>query len=679
MKRIVPLLALLASCRQAPPAKPIAAAPACATCHAAQARTHAQSGMGRAFARATPPTLSKEDFSRNTYFHAPSDRHYTMLRRGGEFFQRRHQVGFDGTETNAVEMRIDYVLGSGNHARTYLTRTADNRLLQLPLGWYSEEGGKWAMNPGYDRPDHQDFRREIGYACFFCHNAYPTVANASLDAAAVYPAELPAGVDCQRCHGEGNEHASSGGKAAILNPARLSPERQMEVCMQCHLETTSFALPHAVHRFGRRVFSYSPAEPLAAYAIHFDHSPGAGRGGKFEIVNAAYRLRQSACFRSGSMTCLTCHNPHQGGWKGDAVCRSCHASPAGPVHTGKTECASCHMPKRRTEDVIHAVMTDHLIQRKAPPGLTAPRAERVEEGATAYRGEVALYYPPSLSTADSDLYLAYAQVAQNANSRPGLARLAAAIEKHRPPGPEFYAGLGLALSAAGRTAEAETRLQQALDRDANYLPALRGLADTARQSGRQARAAELMKKILERRPNEAATWHELGRLERSPAAVRKAVALTPEFAEAWNTLGTLEGESGNIAEARRAWAEAIRHQPDLAEARVNLGNALAAEGRFPEARFEAEAAAKSKPGYAPAWELLGNLSAQRGEWPAAAAQFRKALAADPAYDRAHLGLGTALAAQRDLTGARSHLQRAASSRNPAVQAEAASLLRELPR
>jgi hypothetical protein len=28
------------------------------------------------------------------------------------------------------------------------------------------------MNPGYDRPDHKDFRRKIGYDCTFCHNGY---------------------------------------------------------------------------------------------------------------------------------------------------------------------------------------------------------------------------------------------------------------------------------------------------------------------------------------------------------------------------------------------------------------------------------------------------------------------------------------------------------------------------
>jgi len=37
--------------------------------------------------------------------------------------------------------------------------------------------------------------------------------------------------------------------ATIVNPRRLSGERQLELCMQCHLETTSARLPHHVRGF----------------------------------------------------------------------------------------------------------------------------------------------------------------------------------------------------------------------------------------------------------------------------------------------------------------------------------------------------------------------------------------------------------------------------------------------
>ena len=72
-----------------------------------------------------------------------------------------------------METRVDYVIGSGNHARSYLHRTADGRLIEMPVSWYTENGGYWAMSPGYDRPNQQDFRRAIAFSCMFCHNAYP--------------------------------------------------------------------------------------------------------------------------------------------------------------------------------------------------------------------------------------------------------------------------------------------------------------------------------------------------------------------------------------------------------------------------------------------------------------------------------------------------------------------------
>src|SRR5262249_41684821 len=155
--------------------------------------------------------------------------------------------------------------------------------------------------------------------------------------------------------------------------------------------------------------------------IHFDHAPGTGRDDKFEIAGAAYRLRKSACFQRSEMTCLTCHDPHDipraaaAVQRYVAICQSCHDSThrsgvprSSNVPVGAT-CLDCHMPKRRTEDAVHVVMTDHYIQRDKPAAdLLAPR---VEPDNYEYRGQVVLYYPPTLpSTPDNELYLALAQV-----------------------------------------------------------------------------------------------------------------------------------------------------------------------------------------------------------------------------------------------------------------------------
>ncbi len=39
----------------------------------------------------------------------------------------------------------------------------------------------------------------------------------------------------------------------------------MEVCMQCHLETTSGRIPAVLQRFERGAFSYVPGQPLVGF------------------------------------------------------------------------------------------------------------------------------------------------------------------------------------------------------------------------------------------------------------------------------------------------------------------------------------------------------------------------------------------------------------------------------
>src|SRR5262249_15271623 len=153
-------------------------------------------------------------------------------------------------------------MGSGNHVRTYLHRGNDGTLTELPLAWYSERGGFWGMNPGYDSGRFVP-PRKIDYQCMFCHNAYPRIPSGHERANSVpsYLDPMPEGIDCQRCHGPGANHiraVRAGGAQAtdirksITNPARLAPDRQMEVCMQCHLQTTSRRIPSQVRRFDRR-------------------------------------------------------------------------------------------------------------------------------------------------------------------------------------------------------------------------------------------------------------------------------------------------------------------------------------------------------------------------------------------------------------------------------------------
>lgn len=151
-------------------------AASCAQCHQAIWETYRRTGMGRSFSPVPAATISDDALRASSFYHQASEQYYKTYRKEGKLYQRRHQIGFDSRETNIVEKEIDFVIGSGNHVRTFLNRTADGRIFELPVGWYAEGGGFWAMNPGYDRPDHDNFRRQISGQCMFCHNGYPEIA-----------------------------------------------------------------------------------------------------------------------------------------------------------------------------------------------------------------------------------------------------------------------------------------------------------------------------------------------------------------------------------------------------------------------------------------------------------------------------------------------------------------------
>ena len=701
---------------------------ACATCHAPQAATYQQTGMGRSFSRP-----ARQNTPEGTYYHEASTTYYAMIERAGRYFQRQYQLGFDGKETSILEKQVDYIIGSGNHSRTYLHRTPDNHLIELPLAWYSEKGGYWAMNPGYDRPDHEGFRRRIGYDCMFCHNAVPAgeMSNGK------FPSTLPEGIDCQRCHGPGQKHVdlargASAAKleirAAIVNPARLPSQRQAEVCLQCHLETTSFPLPNSLVRYERGPFSYRPGEPLSDFKLFFDKATPQASAPAFEIAGAAYQLNQSACIlKSGEkLSCTTCHNPHdikhgaQATQRYSAICRDCHAAPfnrlvAAGKHTTSPDCTTCHMPKRRTEDVVHVAMTDHRIQRFRPAAdLLADIPERGHTSNSAYRGEVALYYPPSLPKPDDELYLATAQVIESSNLTAGITRLTAAIAKYRPERSEPYLQLADALRNAGRCPEAIPVYAEARRRDPASLPAMQKTALCLGSAGAEA----ILREALQTHASDAITWVQFGiaQINQSHtrdgiAAFEKAIALDPELPEAWNSLGGVLLETGQMDAAERALRNAVRYQPNYAEVHNNLGTLFARTSHFDEAAWHYEAALRYKPDYnfarynygvalarvnrlddaqlqfetalrndptaAETHQVLGVVLANKGQPAQALEHYKEAVRLRPDFARANLSAGQSLAASGEIEQALPYLRKAAQSKDSEAAKEAIQILQQL--
>jgi len=689
----------------------------CATCHADIARNYSKTGMAKSFY----PMDAASAPDPKPYLHRASNTWYQVLAKEGGWVQRWWQIGFQGKEESTGESKIDYVMGSGNHVRTYLHRTERGTLIMLPLAWYSEKGGSWALNPGFDVSD-PPVGRKVTYDCMFCHNSLPSVPAGHDDARSepVFTGQLPQGIDCQRCHGPGGNHlkavAQAGAKVedirgAIMNPARLAKDRSMEVCMQCHLETTSFPLPNAIRRFDRGPFSYRPGEPLSDFQLFFDHAPGTGREAKFEIVNSVYRLRQSKCFleSQGELGCTTCHDPHniqhgQAGADGyNQKCVGCHAPEkiAVAAHPAGKDCVSCHMPKRRTEDVVHVAMTDHLIQRRAPANALAELGEK--HGTEAeYRGEVVPY------EGKDDLYTAIAQVTQRSNLNAGITLLQAEIAKRKPEMPEVYLELGDALQKAGRSEESAAAYRVALEKRPSALLWAR-LAMPLRSLGNSQEPLDALRKALELDSNQPQVWYDLALLQsdlgdkRSAIdSFRRSIALDPELADSRNGLGTALAQTGQVAEAEAAFraalsirpalqgahaylafllanrgesAEAISHferAGDSAFNQFNYGITLARMNRLVEARKHLEKSLLADARQPIAHEVVGRLLEAERKIPEAVAHYKEAIRLQPNFGQARLDLGGVLARQGDRAGAAQEFRIAQSDPDPQVRASAAA-------
>jgi tetratricopeptide (TPR) repeat protein len=678
----------------------------CAACHRDIAANYARTGMARSFFKPATANTIEEYAKTPDYYHVLSDSHYAMTIQNGQYFQRRWQLDAADKEINSEELRIDYVMGSGNHARSYLHRTGRGMLIELPLGWYPEKGGEWGMVPGSDTT-HPQTRRFVSYKCMFCHNGYPKIpaSNNAPGSEPVFLGDLPQGIDCQRCHGPGSEHARTGGRASIVNPAKLSLERRMEVCMQCHLETTSGRIPAELQRFDRGTFSYIPGQPLAEFAIAFDHAPGTGHDSKFEAVSSVYRMRQSRCFleSAGKLECATCHDPHSIPRGGEAlrhyssICLNCHKSthPAGVIATA-ADCITCHMPKLRADDAPHVIMTDHLIQRRAPSNALAEFSERPPE---EYRGEVTPYYPSPLpQTPLNALYRAAAQVGLGNNVTSGLPDLVRLIDELKPSAPEFYMVLGDGWKMAGKPEEAASAYRRALQIKPDSTRAMRALAAVE-----SSQAEQILSHAVEIAPNDAESWFRLGVLTSSAEKIQKAIALDPwlpdqsrRLAEvshsesdlkdalrtdpfddaAWDLGGRIMAEKGNLSEAFFDFERAIKLRPS-GQYLYDYALALTWADRFEEARIEAQLSVRADPSLVEAHELLGGLHIKKNELPEAAREYTAALALKPDLARARFRLGAVLAAEGDKEGAAANFRTAAKGNDSAIARQAEQALRDM--
>jgi len=345
------------------------------------------------------------------------------------------------------------------------------------------------------------------------------------------------------------------------------------------------------------------------------------------------------------------------------------------------------MPKRRTDDVVHVVMTDHYIQRRRPSrDLLAPIAEPTDDN--DYRGEVVLYYPPSLPTpADTELYSATAQVIQNSNLIDGIPRLRAALEKYRPTEGEFYFVMAEAYFNTNAPELAIPMYREALARAPDFWPALYRLGLSLASVGQEQGGLEFLERARKLSADErllnalAMAYRRMGRLGEAAAVLKNAVPVNPDFPQTYNNLGDVLAQMGDVAGAQEAFDDAIRAQPDFMVPYTNVANALIRDGNLQQAQYYLERAIAQAipkdPALADVHNVLGNLMANQGHTERAVIHYLESLKINPNLAPAHFGLGQLLEMQGKKADAIVHFRKVTETGDVALSRAATAAIRRL--
>lgn len=638
---------------------------ACLACHAQVGETFAATGMGRSLYPLTPERVV-EDFTSRNRIEIPADGvAYEMLARDGDHFMKLTVLDRDGTALASSEKKIAYVIGSGNHSRSYVTEDAGG-IYQMPVCWYPDKPG-WDLCPGYEM-NHEQFGRRIEPSCLFCHDARVTPVRGTQNR---YTVPLPHGIDCERCHGPGELHVArwrrSGdhppsGDDTIVNPKSLPRETRMQVCLQCHLGDSDAGA--RIARPGRDMRDFRPGGHIGEYLDVLAFDPP--MEDRFGLGSQGDRLMLSRCYKEsgGGVDCLTCHDPHVSVYSKSRpadqfrkACLTCHTAASCELpetdrraRVATDDCIACHMRRSVPSDQRFTAFTDHWIRRRIhPPGLPAPdwtartlRVIRAGGARTAAREEPAF----SLGVA----YFVKKTEGTYASLIPWAEperHLRAAIEKE-PRLAEGWHMLGTVALRQGHVSEAIGDFREALKLEPGHDRARRQLAAALLIQGRAAEAAPLLRAAVEENPYDAAAMSDLARalvvmgeeveageilaralalspgtptilanqglleahLGRHEAAVerlREAGALDPATPEVWDALAGSLLELGRVREAVGPARRAVFLRPTLPTAQYHLGAALAAAGDARGAEDALKMAVTLRPGYREAIAALKRL------------------------------------------------------------------------
>ena len=481
---------------------------ACTACHESIANSFSRSAHAHASGRAI------DNLAQGEFTHEKSKVSFRIYEESGKAWMSFNRPG-DPMVRGKRE--LTYYIGQGRRGTTYLF-SMDGFVFETPINLYTSKK-ILDMAPAYGSVREIPMNLPALTSCMDCHASGIRPPIDGTENKYALPVFLFAGITCERCHGPGERHLKGG---AIVNPAKLSPERRDQVCMQCHLEGNA-----AIERPGKHLYEYRPGDDLSDYVRYYVLT-GSGASGP-RAASQFEQFAQSVCKKKSGekMSCISCHDPHGSVSPEERVafyrsrCLACHGAQFGEKHhSNQPDCTQCHMPAAMSSDIAHTAVTNHSIPRR--PAFGPAFADVAPTSAPQ------LVSFPTAKGPDNDvrdLALAWQSLASRGMTM-AEPKAEALLKKAAAQFPEDTA----ILAALGYAEQKE------------------GARDKAR------------------------------------ALYEEALSIDRTLIDVETNLGVLDARSGDLADGAKLWQDAFRRAPGRSDIGMNLARAYCAVSKFDEAR-----------------------------------------------------------------------------------------------
>ncbi|MES2132233.1 MAG: tetratricopeptide repeat protein [Bacteroidota bacterium] len=604
----------------------------CKLCHQSIYNSFIKTGMGKSFDLATKQK-SSGDYHTSVVHDKIGDFYYKAFWQNDSLRFLEYRLKGKDTIYKRLET-VNYIIGSGQHTNSHI-QSVNGYLNQMPMTFYTQKK-TWDLPPGFEDGHNSRFMRKIGLECMSCHNSYPDFVLGSENK---YNA-VEKGIGCERCHGPGSIHVNqrqTGSRIdtskyidySIVNPAKLSIDRQFDICQRCHLQGNT------ILKDGKSFYDFKPGMVLSNYMTVF-LPKYKNADDEFIMASHADRLKQSKCFMKSmekakdskslkpykeAMTCITCHNPHVSVKETNKnvfndACLKCHGEQRtrdvrheigdslnsnSQIFCSKkgvtkiANCVGCHMPNSGSIDIPHVTVHDHYIRKplnsnekqgikefiglyaineKNPAPIIKAKAylnqyEKFEHNAV-YLDSAAFYLKDKT---DNDLKINMEPLVQLYFTKNDFAKIVSYINR------------------LSDTYVLNTKLVTTSYSNDNAWTSYR-IADALYKTGNVPRAIGYFKKavtlapfVLDFKNKYASALASNNQLQEAVQQYDEILKEHPKHVSALTNLAYVKSAQGNVKEAKLLYAKALKLDPDYEPLLLNLAGLYAYEKDFSQSKI----------------------------------------------------------------------------------------------